>query len=156
MTLDEAIKHCQEVADEQEKLCKINDPYNFSQPKWKECAAEHRQLAEWLKDYKRLKEQEPCADCVSRKDVEDMIFRMGSVEELEIDFAKLLLMRRELKKLPSVKPTAQKGRWVHHNDDHYDWMECSFCGYGDEGEVVYGNETPFCPMCGADLSEVSE
>ncbi len=101
-------------------------------------------------------EQEPCEDRVSRKDVEDMIFRMGSVEELEIDFAKLLVLRRELKKLPSVKPTAQKGRWVHHNDDHFDWLECPFCGYGDEGEVVYGNETPFCPMCGADLSEASE
>ena len=42
MTLDEAIKHCQEVAVEQEKLCKFNDSFNFSQPTWKECAEEHR------------------------------------------------------------------------------------------------------------------
>jgi hypothetical protein len=59
MTLESAIKHCEEVAKEQEKLCKVNDSFNFSQPKWKKCAEEHRQLAEWLKDYKRLKKQEP-------------------------------------------------------------------------------------------------
>lgn len=52
MTLDEAIKHCEEVAEEQEKLCKVNDSFNFSQPKWEECANEHRQLAEWLKELK--------------------------------------------------------------------------------------------------------
>ena len=55
MTLDEAIKHCEEIAEEQEKLCKVNDSFNFSQPKWKECAEEHRQLAEWLKELKELK-----------------------------------------------------------------------------------------------------
>jgi hypothetical protein len=48
MTLDEAIKHAEEVAD--------SDCYNDKQFK---CADEHRQLAEWLKDYKRMKEQEP-------------------------------------------------------------------------------------------------
>jgi len=48
MTLDEAIKHAEEVAD--------YDAYGEKQCK---CAEEHRQLAEWLKDYKRLLEQEP-------------------------------------------------------------------------------------------------
>ena len=36
MTLDEAIKHCEEVA-EKDCICE-------------ECASEHRQLAEWLKE----------------------------------------------------------------------------------------------------------
>ena len=44
MTLDEAIIHCEEVAD--------YDCYNEEQMK---CANEHRQLAEWLKEYKELK-----------------------------------------------------------------------------------------------------
>jgi len=52
MTLDGAIKHAEEVAEEQEKLCKVNDSFNFSQPKWKKCANEHRQLAEWLRELK--------------------------------------------------------------------------------------------------------
>ena len=42
MTLDEAIKHTEEVY---EKL-KDNCP---------NCANEHKQLAEWIKDYKKIK-----------------------------------------------------------------------------------------------------
>ena len=57
MTLESAIKHCEEVAEEQEKLCKVNDSFNFSQPKWKECAKEHLQLANWLRELKQLRNQ---------------------------------------------------------------------------------------------------
>ena len=71
MTLEEAIKHAEEVAKEQDKLCKRYDGasgYSRSHneairtaaaKRCEECAGEHRQLAEWLKDYKRLLEQEP-------------------------------------------------------------------------------------------------
>ena len=45
MTLDEAIKHCDEVAD--------YDCYNEKQMK---CAEDHWQLANWLKELKRAKE----------------------------------------------------------------------------------------------------
>jgi len=34
---------------------------------------EFRQLAEWLKDYKRLLEQQPCEDCISRQAVMDAL-----------------------------------------------------------------------------------
>ena len=65
MTLDEAIKHAEEVAEE-----KLNNAINIrnkmksetaleNAKECEKCADEHRQLAEWLKDYKRLKEQEP-------------------------------------------------------------------------------------------------
>ena len=37
--------------------------------------------------------------------------------------------------------------WIKKNDDHFDWLECSECGYGSEGEVE--KATPFCPICGA-------
>ena len=42
MTLDEAIIHCEEVADQ----CEVTDG---DRP----CAESHRQLAEWLKELKR-------------------------------------------------------------------------------------------------------
>lgn len=45
MNLDEAIKHCEEVAD--------YDCYNEKQLK---CAEEHRQLAGWLKELKEYKD----------------------------------------------------------------------------------------------------
>jgi hypothetical protein len=54
MTLESAIRHCEEVAEEQDRLCKANDEFNFSQPKWRECAKEHRQLAEWLRKYQKI------------------------------------------------------------------------------------------------------
>ena len=43
------------------------------------------------------------------------------------------------------------GKWVHRNDDYNDWLECSQCGYGSEGEVKYGENTNYCPNCGADM-----
>lgn len=58
LTLDEAIKHCEEKAEEIRKAneempteCKLSEDLC-------ECAREHEQLAGWLKDYKRLLEEE--------------------------------------------------------------------------------------------------
>lgn len=42
MTLDEAIKHCEEVANDRAGCCE-------------DCAEEHRQLAEWLKELRVFK-----------------------------------------------------------------------------------------------------
>lgn len=68
MTLDEAIKHAEEEAIEQDKLCKRYDGasgYSRSHneairtteaKKCEECAKEHRQLAGWLKELKRHRE----------------------------------------------------------------------------------------------------
>lgn len=70
MTLDEAIKHCEEVAEKNEKECKnwaygasqINDDenrknqYQKHAEMWHECAKEHRQLAEWLRELKAYRE----------------------------------------------------------------------------------------------------
>lgn len=55
MTLDEAIKHAEEVVDEKKKeACNLYDAKNYEESReciW--CAEEHRQLAEWLKELKR-------------------------------------------------------------------------------------------------------
>ena len=59
MTLDEAIKHAEEVAEEQENKAKVlnGDFYQSRRNTCFECAKEHRQLAEWLKELKKLKEK---------------------------------------------------------------------------------------------------
>ena len=54
MTIDEAIQHAEKVAQENEMCIRCNDDFNFSQPKWRKCALEHRQLAKWLKEYKEM------------------------------------------------------------------------------------------------------
>lgn len=80
MTLDDAIKHAEEVAEEQEKAAKewhenqvrkcelfpfVEMDFTYEN-ECKKCADEHRQLAEWLKDYKRLLEQQSSEDCVEK------------------------------------------------------------------------------------------
>ena len=55
MTLDEAMAHAREVAEEQRKACDLawvwDNPDNI-----KKCAEEHDQLAEWLEELKLLKQ----------------------------------------------------------------------------------------------------
>jgi len=52
MTLDEAIKHYEETAEEAKRIPHIKGGLV------EKCGKEHEQLAFWLKDYKRLKEAE--------------------------------------------------------------------------------------------------
>lgn len=75
MTLEEAIKHCEEVAEEQDKLCKrYDDASGYSRShneairvddakRCEKCAKEHRQLAEWLKALKEIWDSGDCNDC---------------------------------------------------------------------------------------------
>lgn len=58
MTLDEAIKHAEEVADaklQDAELSEIQGCYRNAK-KCVQCAEEHRQLAEWLKELKLYRE----------------------------------------------------------------------------------------------------
>ena len=53
MTLEEAIKHAEEVAEKNEWF----DKNCLESMQCRECAKEYRQLAEWLKELKQLREQ---------------------------------------------------------------------------------------------------
>ena len=59
LTLSEAIKHCLETAEQLEE--RANIPYKVEDSELqdnacRECAADHRQLAEWLTELKEWKE----------------------------------------------------------------------------------------------------
>lgn len=64
MTLDEAIKHCEEVAKQNRELarkitkdqCLYTD--RFDEYACIKCAKAHEQLAEWLKELKKYKEKD--------------------------------------------------------------------------------------------------
>ena len=56
MTLDDAIKHCQQVADESD--C--------------ECANEHKQLVEWLKELKKFKQKQTNEEYIRTASVNDV------------------------------------------------------------------------------------
>ena len=74
-SLDDAITHCLEVAKEQDKLAtRYEDASGYSRThieslktnesiKCRECAEEHRQLAEWLKALKEIWDSGDCNDC---------------------------------------------------------------------------------------------
>ena len=58
MTIDEAVKHCLETAEQLEE--RANAPYKCEDSELqdnacRECAADHRQLAEWLTELKEAK-----------------------------------------------------------------------------------------------------
>lgn len=60
MTLDEAIKHCEEKAEELREKAPYIDDSEYANISAKddclECAREHEQLAKWLKELKDLRE----------------------------------------------------------------------------------------------------
>ena len=92
MTLDEAIKHAEEVAEKFESLHERYENmdedrllFRVEENECKNCAKEHRQLAEWLKELKQLREQEPCEDIEIPNGAtnEDMIKAMFPNIEIE-------------------------------------------------------------------------
>lgn len=104
---------------------------------------EFRQLAEWLKDYKRLKEQESCDDCVNRNIVLDLMQMRLSAKELYM----------AVYGLPPVTPEQRTGRWIRVDKNK---LKCSEC------EVVHliaqypNGKINWCPNCGTKMQEVDE
>lgn len=64
INLDEAIAHCEEVAEEQDMKAGFETDYQaysmseVERERCRECASEHRQLAEWLKELKAYKDKD--------------------------------------------------------------------------------------------------
>ena len=54
MTLEEAIKHCLDIADGQDKCADISVS-EHAKERIRECANDHRQLAEWLTELKEAR-----------------------------------------------------------------------------------------------------
>ena len=90
MTLDEAIAHAREVAEEQRKACDLawiwDNPDNI-----KKCAEEHDQLAEWLEELKAIKEEIGTDEWIMEH---DRLIRNGAID----DFAKWLENKKYLMK----------------------------------------------------------
>lgn len=131
MTLEEAIKHCENVAEENEtdfRLCP-NQECNGSEDcsclkhgsgkGCLKCATEHRQLAKWLKELKELREQNSPVSVSGTSD----------------------LIRRQER--------SNKWRVINKFEDCC-YAKCSQCNVT---QVFYYNKplTNFCPNCGAKM-----
>ena len=161
MTLDEAIKHAEEVAEENQRVvdtgivfddvtvdmlyCDDTEVIEEHLANYQKCAEQHRQLAEWLKDYKRLKEQEPSDDCVSRANLinqlEILDKRYGSDFYWEV--------RKIVDSLPSVTPTRKVGKWTKISNT-VPCMNCPICG-STFTLILGGDKMKYCPNCGAEM-----
>lgn len=85
MTIDEAIRHCEEVAEQQRaKALNINPMVGIKAAECIECAADHRQLAEWLTELKELRKIFSKVDtgAVKPKDYLDLLDEWGKMKKL--------------------------------------------------------------------------
>lgn len=133
MTLDEAIKHCEEKAEILRKtatqIARSKSGF-FKYEQCRECAREHDQLAEWLKELKAYRENAP------------------TVSDQSIEIAqKSIELGRKVGQLEG-KLERPHSEWIESNEFKIRtcWC-CNNCGY-PTFEVV---ETNFCPNCGADM-----
>lgn len=161
MTLDEAIKHYKEVAEELRNVdmgeldalyCGDTECIEARKNDCIECAREHEQLAEWLTELKQFKEQESCEDVISRSYALNVINLMkANIEAGGYEAYSQLFDRFD--NVPPATPKRKVGEWIKKNNDYFDWYECSECGYGSDGEMKYNRlcdvRTKFCPDCGS-------
>ena len=126
MTLDEAIRHAEEVAE--------YDCYNDEQ---KKCADEHRQLAEWLRELKRLRESATDADTISRRAAIDEAY------EIIIDGQKFEVVQVEtLMGLPSTHPEIIRCKDCRYGVDYYHEGDC-YCSNPKWGLKYFGGSWEF-------------
>lgn len=153
MTLDEAIKRAEEVANEQIALYGIcpasesgllycngqKDCKTLANGKGKgclKCAAEHQQLAEWLKDYKRLLEQEKWIPIKYHQATEEEIEENGYSDDISYVFDNIMpsdgeeiLITVKCENKTTGKPTYYVEKDTCYYDDNgfyldigYDWI----------------------------------
>lgn len=186
MTLDEAIKHAEEVAKENEKQFK-NCPMKYDSAYVNngktacKCAKEHRQLAEWLKDYKRLLEQQPCErfewgidgkvyKITKAKDgkeicqqvCKDAISKQAMFEILTKYNLEMSKIAEDMNKLPPAVPQQKYGKWIKHPEietstpEYLMFYECSECGDKQCFCKSDLHKKRFCNSCGAKMQESEE
>jgi hypothetical protein len=189
MTIEEAIKRAEETAIGEDELCKRYDRasgYSRNHDETirttdaKRCekiAQEHRQLAEWLKDYKRLLENRSeiptgSDDCISRQAVEDAMY--DATRAMDLNYGQIM---DYIDNLPSVTPIRPKGHWIRGKERHFldtrtnlnvEMKEATGKGYHTyinaqcskcrmitihDDSILY----QYCPHCGAKMeNEVEE
>lgn len=132
-----------------------------------EVIKQHEKIEEWLKELKRLKEQEPCQDAVNRQEVLEQINCWVGSGEYRFTNAVHYLAKRMQNILPVV-PQPKIGRWVLAQRGKCIDINCSECGNTRIKEYAYGytideldfneinnliakNRMNYCECCGAKM-----
>ena len=114
MTIDEAIRHAEKAAEQQmQKIDNLSDIPRFGSSdgdiklieKCEECAEQHRQLAEWLRDYKRLLDVTDSAVSLNDR-INDLI---SAIENDECQYWTKTKNNISVKKVAKRNTTATEG-----------------------------------------------
>lgn len=114
---------------------------------------EFKQLAEWLKDYKRLLEQQPCEDAISRQAALNSLIDNTHLDGY--DLAEALDAIENKEKLPPVTPQQKYGKWIVHPEietstpEYLMFYECSECGDKQCFCRSDLHKKRYCPNCGS-------
>lgn len=111
MTIDEAIAHAREVANEQKRRSGICVQNNSECDKFSaclKCSKEHEQLAEWLEDYRRLLEFEKSVLANEDGYLALMCERIGYNKAID-DFKKILTIEK-------IKEYAESDGFINLNN----------------------------------------
>ena len=147
MTLDEAIKHTEEVATD--KINLANTLWDSKEAaRCNECAEEHRQLAEWLKDYKRLKEQENCDDEYIRVPKKALKYRTAGMVAYNAEWLKNHFDIERIVICGVQEPNI--GHWIRVDKDK---LRCSKCDVIHLIAQYPHGKIDWCPNCGANMIE---
>ena len=90
-------------------------------------------------------------DCISRQAVIDIIFAECSGTKLNIDFAKVLLLQRAIKALPSINPQEKIGHWfIDERPESNKEIVCSNCDQPifKYHKLNFDYRPKYCPDCG--------
>lgn len=168
MTLDEAIKRMEEIAEEAQKIvdthyfsntvsideiyCDDTEIIEEQLAGYQKAAEDYSQLAEWLKELKQLREQtqEPCEDSISRQAVIETIDDCSSdgLKGIFCSYGDGERFKEYIKELPSVIP---KGVTVTDFAD-----KCRECGKQKKGKWIQEpNCWLRCSCCGSHYPHTS-
>ena len=170
MTLDEAIKYAEEVAEEKfNNAVYIMDKMKSdvaleNAEECKRCAEDHRQLALWLKELKQLRERQSCEDAISRQAVIDMISNAQILSDESGEYCGYCTEDIDIDSIPPVILQPTTGHWIGHKEHcenlgvlpsglgAYEW--CSNCDCGIDIVEWHRNNYNYCPNCGAKMIEI--
>lgn len=135
MTIDEAVKHCLEVAENNETQAEkigrqfIGSAMDKRATDCRECAADHRQLAEWLTELKELKNS---IGAVKFKDMKEAVRLLQELNAENDQLTSQLAETKRLLKL-AVKQMAEVG-------DICDCIHSQNCPLDECGKFTFHDE----------------
>ena len=95
----------------------------------------------------------------------DLISRQAAIDALDKRFdsipmeqtTEILLLRKDLRNLPSAQPQRMRGKWTYGEDEYgIDGYHCDKCGFFVPWDYTHKfidfiKDYHFCPNCGADM-----